>query len=517
MVSASKSFNAGAVRSTRDGVKSVGAWLWPYVFAILGVVIATGILYLTRPWLQWGEIALLYLPVVIVLSIRFGFGPAVLGAMLSFSCCDYFFLQPYYTLFLDNTPRNWLSLSVFLFAAIATARLASRIRDEARAAEARERETTMLYEASQAISTEVDAERLLPTLAAEIVRISGASECAVLMYAPEEHSLYMSGYASTSGAAWTGSRPVEGIARAVLEYNRSLGFGIGPAGWCDEVRSLGLSLPADPEPSAGIYVPLHVQSSPMGALFVHYAPDGLPFSEQGERLILTLANHAAVVIARQRLREESEGQARQNAIVEERNRLTRDVHDALSHTFTGIKFLLEAADKVGPTPEALECIAEARKLAVEGAQEARRSVLALRPAQLEEAGDLAAAIGNLARRQSRAGSIEIDVEISGDPFPLPGDVEENLLRTCQEALANVLKHADASQVTIGLAFGVQEVTLSVRDDGVGFDPDSVPPGTGFGLTSMRQRSTRLGGEFTLSTRIGEGTEIQLRTPVGAEL
>ena len=96
MVSASKSFGPGAVRSTRGVAKSVGFRLWPYVFAILGVAVATALLFLTRPWLQWGEIALLYLPVVIVLSIRFGFGPAVVGALLSFSCCDYFFLQPYY-------------------------------------------------------------------------------------------------------------------------------------------------------------------------------------------------------------------------------------------------------------------------------------------------------------------------------------------------------------------------------------------------------------------------------------
>ena len=513
MVSASKSFNRRIVPPVRDVARRLAFRPSPYIFAVLSVATTTAVLLATRPWLQWGEIALLYLPVIIILSIRFGFGPAVLAALLSFSCCDFFFLEPYYTLFYGDTPHNWLSLSVFLFAAIATARLASRIRDEARAAEERERETTMLYEASQALSTEVDASRLLPTLAAEVVRISGASECAVLVYIPQEHSLVVTGYASTSGGSWTGARPVEGIARAVLEYNRSLGFGIGAPQWPSDVRGLGLETPTDPEPSAGIYVPLHVQSTPMGVLFVHYGPEGLPFTGQGERLILTLANHAAVVIARQRLREEAEEQTTQNAIAEERNRLTRDVHDALSHTFTGIKFLLEAADKVGPTPEAIECIAEARKLAVEGAQEARRSVLALRPAQLEEAGDLVAAIRTLARRQSAAGAIEIDVEVDGEPFALADDVEEHLLRTCQEALANVLKHADATQVTITLAFSPGEVAMTVRDDGVGFDPETVPPGMGFGLTSMRQRATRVGGEFTLASRIGEGTEIQLKTAV----
>ena len=514
MVSASKTIRQRDLSSSRDTARPITFRLSPYVYAITGVILATAALFVARRWLQWGETALLYLPLIIGCSIRFGFGPAVIAAFLSFGCCDYFFLQPYYTLFNGNTPHNWLSLSVFLFAAIATARLASRIRDEARAAEARERETTMLYEASQAISTELDAERLLPTLAAEVVRITGASECAVLMYLPDEHSLTMAGYAAEDGTPWAGGRPVESIGRAVLEYNRTIGFDVGPSEWPAQVRSLGLTLPSDPEPSAGVYVPLHVQSSAMGVLFVHYAHDGLPFTEQGERLIRTLAIHAAVVIARQRLREEAEGQARQNAIVEERSRLTRDVHDALSHTFTGIKFLLEAADKVGPTPAALECIAEARQLAVEGAQEARRSVLALRPAQLEEAGDLAAAIRNLARRQSSASAVEIEVVIGGEPYPLSNDVEENLLRTCQEALTNVLRHSDASLVTISLTFGPNDLVLNIKDDGAGFDPDAVPPGTGFGLTSMRQRSVRLRGEFQLTSRIGEGTEIQLRTPIG---
>jgi signal transduction histidine kinase len=480
------------------------------VYSFLGLTVSTAILCLFRHWLQWGDIELLYLPLIIVYSIRFGFGPALLAAVLSWFACDYYFIPPYYT-FLDNTPKGWLSLTVFLFAAISTARLASRIRDEARAAEERERETTMLYEASQAVSTEVDAARLLPTLAAEIVRISGASECAVFQYVPDDHALAVAGYASVSGEPWYAGRPVEGIARAVLEYSHCLGFGNGPENWPAEIQALGLSIPVDPEASAGIYVPLHVQASSMGVLFVHYGTDGLPFTPRSERLIRTLANHAAVVIARQRLTRESEEQARQTAVVEERNRLARDVHDALSHTFTGIKFLLEAADKVGPTPEALECIAEARKLAVEGAQEARRSVLALRPVPLEEAGDLTAAIRNLALRQTAA--LDIEIEVHGEPFPLAPLLEEDLLRTCQEALANALRHADAALVTISLSFEPEMVTLAVKDDGVGFDPSAVPPGMGFGLTSMRQRSSRLHADFKISSRIGEGTEITIRAPV----
>lgn len=480
---------------------AVGAQAPSYVYALLGVTLLTLAMFLFRPWLQWSEIALLYLPLIIGYSTRFGFGPAVLAAVTSFICCDYFFLQPYYTLFV-NTPQGWLSLSVFLFAAIVTARLASRARDEAMAAASREREATMLYEASRVVSTEVDAAQLLPTLAAEVVRNSGATDCAVLQYVPEDHSLTMAGYASNDDHPWTSGRTVEAVALAVLE-------------WGDDARESGLSLPPDTEQSTGIYVPLHVQASPMGVLFASYPPGGQAFSEEGERFIRTLANYAAVVIARQRLREESETQARQIAIVEERDRLTRDVHDALSHTFTGIKFLLEAADKVGPTPEAIECIAEARKLAVEGAQEARRSVLALRPAPLVEAGDLAAAIRTLVRRHSSA--VEIDFEVMGDPYPLPGDVEENLLRVSQEALANVLRHADAEQVTITLDFAPGAVTLSIKDDGAGFDPEGVPRGTGFGLTSMRQRATRLKGELTVSSTIGEGTEISIRTPVGREL
>lgn len=478
-----------------------------YLYVALGIAFATFVLNAARHWLQWGEIALIYLPLIIAYAIWFGFGPGMLAAVLGSCACDYYFIPPYYT-FMNDTPSGWLSLCVFTFVAVATARLASRIREKANEAEARERETNMLYEASQAISNEVDADRLLPTLAREVVRMTAASECAVLQYSPDESSLDLAAYASLSDSARQYERAVEGVARTLLEQYQRIDK--ESSGTKDRLE---LARPTNPEQCAGIYEALTVKNAAMGVLYVGYRADRRPFTHQDERLIRTLANHAAVVIARQRQTERSEEQARQTAVVEERNRLARDVHDALSHTFTGIKFLLEAADRVGPTVEARDCIAEARKLAVEGAQEARRSVLALRPASLEQAGDLASAIRILAQRQAAGDALDVDVEISGEPFPLPDSVEENLLRICQEAVANVLRHADAAQVTIGLSFEPGAVTLSVKDDGIGFDPEDVAPGSGFGLTSMRQRSTRLGAEFDVTSKLGEGTAITVRAPV----
>ncbi len=119
--------------------------LWAGVlWAAIGTVGATGCFWLVRPFLDKGQASLPYLPVVILCAIRFGFGPAVAGALLSFLCWDFFFLPPFYTLAVNNS-RDWLSLIIFLIAALTTAHLASQARLQTQESRRRERETLTLY------------------------------------------------------------------------------------------------------------------------------------------------------------------------------------------------------------------------------------------------------------------------------------------------------------------------------------------------------------------------------------
>lgn len=480
-----------------------------YFVAMVSVAATTLFFGLLRHWLIPQQAFLFYLPMVIMMAVRFDFGSSILAAVLSFFCWDFFFVPPYYN-FTVSDPRDWLSLAVFLIAAVFTADVATRARRQTNAAEARARETDILYHASEAINREVDPERLLQTLADQIVHVCDPSRCMVFARRAESGELAVD--ACSPPESWPAHLDdIRKIAEAVLHDRRPIGFRESLAQWVMEVTALGFSDTTMPEEARGIYISLHVRGVDFGVLHVGRRTDS-GFSPQEQRFILTLSNHAAAVMARQAAAEEAHQQARASAVAEERNRLARDVHDALSGAFNGIKFLLEAAERDGASERGRKCVTEARRLAQEGAQEARRSVWALGPAALEHAGDLASAIRTMCL--SVAGHwIAADVQVKGKAAALPGDVEENLFRIAQEAVTNVVRHAHATAVTIELAFGDGCVTLRVEDNGRGME--QAAGSTGFGIKSMNQRAARLGGRLEITSAAGSGTCILLRAPATA--
>ncbi|MGO8673418.1 MAG: GAF domain-containing sensor histidine kinase [Capsulimonadaceae bacterium] len=399
-------------------------------------------------------------------------------------------------------------LGLLSIVALSMARLAARIREEARQTAQRENETAVLYQAIYSISREVHVDRLLPVLVEQVTGVCGATDCLVFRNDPDDEGLSLvAGMSGDAEPPYYAS--VLTIAGIVLDRDICVGFGACQETWAAECRRAEIPM----GDSAGLYVPLHVLGRIVGVMYVHYRGDGQPFCAQHERLILTLANHAAVVIARLAMGEEAQRQARNNAVLDERNRLARDVHDSLSHTFTGIKFLLEAADRVAPSPQALECMARARDLAIEGAQEARRSVWALRAAPLDEGGDLPGAIRAVGERFGTGLPARFEVSVTGAPRPLQPAVEEDILRTCQEAVGNAIRHARASCIQITLAYETDCVSMSVVDDGCGFDAECVSPGKGLGLTSMRDRCARIGAEFCISGERGRGTRVRVSLPI----
>ena len=270
-----------------------------FAWAAAGTFAATGAFWLFRSSLDKGQASLLYLPVVIACALRFGFAPALAGAVLSFLCWDFFFLPPFYTLTVSN-PRDWLSLVIFLIAAMTTARLASEARRQTEAAQTRERETRTLYEASEAISTEVEAARLLPALAERIVRACGATRCVVLRRT-ESGALLPVATVSAEPISPEDFRLIAQLSSAAAEHFQVIGFGATRHLWAK-----ALAGGHDPKTGEiGVYVPLRAQGALVGALHAGPRADGRPFTEQDQHLILALANHAAVVIARQTLTDEA--------------------------------------------------------------------------------------------------------------------------------------------------------------------------------------------------------------------
>lgn len=206
-------------------------------------------------------------------------------------------------------------------------------------------------------------------------------------------------------------------------------------------------------------------------------------------------------------------QRRRSAVLDERNRMAREIHDTLAQGFTGIIVHLEAAEAAqGVKPEeSVRHMLRAREVARRSLAEARRSVWALRPTALDGL-DLAAALARLSTDLLASSGVGAKFRSEGTPRPLEPEVEENLLRIAQEALNNILHHAAANEVEIVLAFEGAALVLRVRDDGRGFDAAARTAGKGFGLISMQERAERIGADLNVISSVGAGTEVVVVLP-----
>ncbi len=207
---------------------------------------------------------------------------------------------------------------------------------------------------------------------------------------------------------------------------------------------------------------------------------------------------------------------REAGTLEERARLSREIHDTLAQGFASVVTHLEAADAVldaDPT-RARDHLHAAQAVARDSLEEARGLVWALRPTTLVDGG-LPAAVERAASAAATGAGPAVDVTVTGEARPLHPDVEVTVLRAAQEGLANARRHAGGSRVSLTLTYFDDEVALDVVDDGRGFDPGLVAaPGIsgGHGLAGMRERAERLGGRLEIESAPGEGTSLALALP-----
>ena len=215
-------------------------------------------------------------------------------------------------------------------------------------------------------------------------------------------------------------------------------------------------------------------------------------------------------------RKQAEETHRELVVLEERNRMAREIHDTLAQGFTGIVLQLEAAEQgLEESPaEVPDHLSKAKNLARESLQEARRSVWGLLPQALEERS-LDDALQEEVRRFAAVGQEKASFRVSGERRDLPANVQAALLRICQESLTNIRRHAGATEVDVDLAFDSGAVCLGIRDNGAGFDVEEVKATgrqSGFGLTGMEQRADLLRGTFTVKSQKGKGTLVDVRIP-----
>jgi ligand-binding sensor domain-containing protein/signal transduction histidine kinase len=210
--------------------------------------------------------------------------------------------------------------------------------------------------------------------------------------------------------------------------------------------------------------------------------------------------------------------ARFNAVLQERNRIARELHDNLAQEILGVSVQLEIVARLlnTSTEAARTHLDRARALVRSSIAEARRYVWDLRSQSLEER-DLPTALAEMTRRLTAESGVQTQFRVGGTFRPLPPQVENNLLRIGQEAVNNAVRHAQARTITVRLDFDARNVRLSVRDDGRGFDPPAASNGSNghFGLVSMRERAEEMGGSVRVNSRPGEGSEVLVSVPIEA--
>lgn len=240
------------------------------------------------------------------------------------------------------------------------------------------------------------------------------------------------------------------------------------------------------------------------------------FARGGDQDYITIGAQIGLVLDNIRLL----AQAKETGVLQERQRMAREIHDTLAQGFTSIVMHLEAAEQGLPEDVSIvqRHLNQARQTARDSLGQARRVVDDLRPEVLESA-PLHEAISRVVNNWQAHSSISTNFEAIGNNQPLHPEVEVTLLRGVQEALANVRKHAQAKQVSVTLSYLSDVVILDVADDGVGIEATQSgerPLSGGFGLIAMRERVAELGGDVTIDSEPQDGTTLAIRIPIGTK-
>lgn len=229
-----------------------------------------------------------------------------------------------------------------------------------------------------------------------------------------------------------------------------------------------------------------------------------------------------MLTARRHLREQAlrraMAEAEFAAILSERNRVAREIHDTLAQGLaaTSVQLMLAKKNVNGGSPELSHHLDAAHELVRESLAEARDSIWNMRSHVLESS-DLAGALKEILKQRCDGTGIETSVEVSGRSRRFAPIVENNVLRAGQEAIFNATKYSKAKKIVVRLEFGEKQLRLLVRDDGSGFDTANPPSGSGgFGLMAMRERAAELKGELKMNSSPGQGTEVIFTVPLSGE-
>ena len=256
-------------------------------------------------------------------------------------------------------------------------------------------------------------------------------------------------------------------------------------------------------------VPIVARGRVIGAFYLTDKQDGGSFSVEDEDRIGLLAAHAAVAIENAGLLEAS----RTAALAEERDRMARELHDALNQSLFGLTLTSRAAAAhlTSDPRRAANELDEVQKLARQALAELREVVTGMRTSDLRRDG-LVAAIRSDVTLLDRVHDADVSFQFSGD-LSVDEVVEHEVYRVVQEALTNALRHAEADDVVVRLIASSDATVVEISDDGSGFEPNALGIRShGLGLTSMEERATAVGGTLEIDSGPSPGTTVRLRVP-----
>jgi signal transduction histidine kinase len=369
------------------------------------------------------------------------------------------------------------------------------------------RDLRALADASRIISSSLDQDQLLQALYEQITRIAPTDFYIIALYDDETNTVSIE-LNVDEGVFYPKMQYVldKGLLKLIIHQRQTLRFdSLTEAKETLEVKVVPAGSPKVNQGWLG--VPMLYGDKVVGAIVVGSYERGA-FDERHQQTLTSIANQAAVALENARLYR----QARQLAVLEERQRLARDLHDAVTQTLFSASLIAEALPPVweADQSEGRQLLRELRQLNRGALAEMRTLLMELRPAALTEA-----ALGDLLRQLAEAVTgrtgLPVSVEVEGQ-CTLPSDVQVALYRIAQEALNNVVKHAFATRVSVTLqctldpATEPRRIELRVSDDGRGFDPGSVPANR-LGLGIIRERAQAVGATATIDSQPGRGTAV----------
>jgi signal transduction histidine kinase len=240
-----------------------------------------------------------------------------------------------------------------------------------------------------------------------------------------------------------------------------------------------------------------------------------PFTRTPTFYALAAAGLITVGFAAYRVRV-GQMRARFGAIIGERTRIARELHDTLAQGLAAVAFQIETAvDSLEEsTQTAREHMQMADAMVRSSLAEVRRSIWVLRAQTSRGTHGLGESLSTSLSQITAESDVESKIAVTGRPRPLSIDVERNLLRIAHEAITNAVRHAEAHSIAVDVSFGDEDVRLCVKDDGRGFDAEERARRRGdhFGLLGIKERARALGGELQVTTAPGQGTEVTCRLP-----